>query len=72
MTQDELADLLGVTTRSVQGYEAGDVVPWKHFQRLEDVFQRPLQWFLHGDSERGDLLEEIAERLRRIEELVSK
>jgi transcriptional regulator with XRE-family HTH domain len=46
MTQEELGDLLGVTTRSVQGYEAGAVIPWKHFNRLEEIFHRPLDWFL--------------------------
>lgn len=50
MTQDELADLLGVTMRSVQNYESGDTIPWRHFKRLEEIFQCPLEWFLHGDE----------------------
>lgn len=51
MTQEELAELLNVSKRSVQDYEAGATVPWKHFQVLEQAFKKPLSWFLHGESE---------------------
>ena len=50
MTQLQLADLLNVTGRSVQDYERGKTVPWKHFERLEEITGRPLRWFLHGDE----------------------
>lgn len=49
MTQAQLAELLNVSLRSVQDYERGSTVPWKHFSRLEEIFTRPLGWFLHGD-----------------------
>jgi transcriptional regulator with XRE-family HTH domain len=70
MTQDELADLVGVTTRSVQGYEAGDVVPWKHFERIAEVLQRRIGWFIHGDdaepvsAEEAQDLREAVDRLQ--------
>lgn len=51
MTQEELADALNVSKRSVQEYEAGNTIPWKHFSRLEEIFERPLSWFLHGEEE---------------------
>jgi transcriptional regulator with XRE-family HTH domain len=51
MTQVELAEILNISARSVQDYERGVTVPWKHFQRLEEVFKRPLRWFLRGESE---------------------
>lgn len=51
MTQEELAEALNVSTRSVQDYEAGKTIPWKHFHRLEQIFKRQLEWFLHGDQE---------------------
>jgi len=64
MTQEQLAELLDVSARSVQDYEAGITIPWKHFQRLEVIFKRPMGWFLHGDvdGEPADvrrLLEEL-------------
>jgi len=30
LTQRDLADQLGITTRSVQNYESGAIVPWRH------------------------------------------
>ena len=50
MLQEELAELLDVSKRSVQDYEAGVRIPWKHFQQLEVIFKRSLEWFLHGDE----------------------
>lgn len=63
MTQDELADLLNVSKRSVQDYEAGITVPWKHFQLLEDAFKKPLTWFLHGEEPEPQLPEGLAQQL---------
>lgn len=61
MTQTQLADLLDVSARSVQDYERGITVPWRHFQRLEQIFpNRSLRWFLHGEPE---------PRMRRTDEL---
>lgn len=50
MTQEQLAELLNVSSRSVQDYEAGLTIPWKHFQRLEEIFKTPMSWFLHGEE----------------------
>lgn len=50
MTQDQLAELLNVSTRSVQEYERGATIPWKHFTRLEQIFDHDLRWFLHGEQ----------------------
>ena len=64
--------------RSVQGYEAGDVIPYKHFRRLEEITGKSVAWFLRGEeaipespggasfSERMDAMES---RLERVEEL---
>jgi DNA-binding XRE family transcriptional regulator len=41
LTQQDLADELGVTRRSVQGYEAGAVAPYRHLERLADVLACP-------------------------------
>lgn len=46
LTQQDLAERLGVTRRSVQGYEAGKVAPYRHLDRLAAVLDRPKTWFL--------------------------
>jgi transcriptional regulator with XRE-family HTH domain len=50
MTQVQLAELLNVSARSVQDYEHGVTVPWRYFERLEEITGRPLRWFLHGEE----------------------
>jgi transcriptional regulator with XRE-family HTH domain len=50
MTQRELADLLGVTERSVAAYEAGDVIPYRFIRKLEEVLSRPATWLLYGEE----------------------
>jgi PAS domain S-box-containing protein len=40
LTQKALAEGLGVTRRSIQGYEAGTVVPYKHLDRLGELLGR--------------------------------
>ncbi len=68
MTQEQLAELLNVSTRSVQDYEAGSTMPYKVLPRLEEIFKKPIGWFLHGDPDpveggAGDALAEIREQL---------
>lgn len=71
MTQDELADLLGVSMRSVQNYEAGEVVPWRHFELLGEIFNRSLSWFLHGLAEPEHTESaQLADLLARLEAIV--
>ena len=76
MTQEQLADLLNVSKRSVQDYEAGVTIPWKHFQAMEGIFKKPMAWFLHGElspAQEGPTQvadAEIAEALVRIEQLL--
>ena len=65
MTQRELADLLGVTERSVASYELGEVIPYRFMRDLEHYLERPAGWFMHGEAVAEDktgyelLLEEI-------------
>ena len=46
LTQADLAEQLGITTRSVQNYEAGVIVPWRHLRRIEVVTHRRSGWLL--------------------------
>ena len=52
LTQRELAEQLGITTRSVQSYEAGAIVPWRHLRRIELVTQKRSGWLLHEEDGR--------------------
>jgi transcriptional regulator with XRE-family HTH domain len=70
LTQEELADLVGVSTRSLQGYEGGDVVPYRHMQKLAEVTRRPAAWLLHGDAAEDERTN--AQRLDRIEEQLAE
>lgn len=62
MTQEELADLVNVTPRSVQLWESGDTIPYKRLSRIAQVLGRPVGWFLHGND-----TEEDDDRLSRLE-----
>lgn len=65
LTQEELGDLVGVSTRSLQGYEAGHIVPYRHLGKISEVVNRPVGWLLHGEEAEDD--PSNAERLSRIE-----
>lgn len=72
LTQEELADLVQVSTRSLQGYEAGDVVPYRHINKLGEVLQRPVGWILHGESEPEETrLDRIEAQLAEIRGLLA-
>lgn len=67
MTQEQLAELLNVSKRSVQDYEAGVTVPWKHMQTLSQTFKRSIEWFLHGEeSGDGETESMVLAEVRRI------
>lgn len=72
MTQRELADALGVTTRSIQHYESGAVVPYKHLRRLELLTRTRPGWILDGKGEpEGSFgLEQVWEALEQHRELM--
>lgn len=78
MTQEQLAETLDVSTRSVQDYEAGTTIPWKYFSRLEEIFRRPLGWFLHGEeapqqmptAALGDRLDQIQKDIAELRALL--
>jgi transcriptional regulator with XRE-family HTH domain len=50
MTQEELANRIEVSPRSIQAYEAGEVIPYRYLRRLESVLGKDAAWFLHGDA----------------------
>lgn len=51
LRQVDLADLLSVSGRSVQGYELGEVIPFKYIAKISEITNRSERWLLHGDDE---------------------
>jgi PAS domain S-box-containing protein len=67
LTQQELAERVGVTRRSVQGYESGAVLPYRHLERLAEILDRSPPWLLAARMA-PDLEAEVRDVVR--EELV--
>lgn len=68
LTQSELAELLGITTRSVQNYESGAIIPYRHLRRIESLTQRRHGWLLSDDTSSGALEDSVAELLDAMEQ----
>lgn len=51
LTQDQLADLIGVGMRQVQYYEAGESDPYRKLAKIAEALNRPVGWFLYGDPD---------------------
>jgi transcriptional regulator with XRE-family HTH domain len=49
LTQQELADRVGVTRRSIQGYEAGSIAPYRHLDELAAALGRRREWLVAED-----------------------
>lgn len=67
LTQDELADLIGVGMRQVQYYESGTSNPYRTLRRIAEATGRSVGWFLHGDAPTELAAEELAQRLEAVE-----
>ena len=67
LTQEELAELAGVSQRSMQAYETGEVIPYRKMREIADVLGVSTSWLLHGEEEHVD--GEIEELNRKIDDL---
>lgn len=67
LTQEELAELAGVSQRSMQAYETGEVIPYRKMRELSKVLEVETSWLLHGQIEESD--EEVAELKRSVDNL---
>jgi transcriptional regulator with XRE-family HTH domain len=69
LTQQQLADELGVSRRSVQGYESGSIAPYRRLDRLSELLDRPAGWFLADPAaSRDDVLQQaLREHRARLE-----
>ena len=67
LTQEELAELAGVSQRSMQAYETGEVIPYRKMREIADVLGVSTSWLLHGEEENVD--SEIEALERKIDDL---
>ena len=51
LTQDELASMASFSKRSLQDYETGETIPYRHFAELGRLLGKPHEWFLYGEKE---------------------
>lgn len=72
MTQETLAEALDLSVRQLQNIEAGASIPWKHFSRLEVIFDRDLSWFLHGEAKATETAATVEQLGRRLGELEAR
>jgi len=68
LTQEQLAELAPFSTRSLQNYERGEVIPYRQMRELSKILGRPVEWFLRGDDEEEQT---TLERLAAIEDLLA-
>lgn len=67
LTQLELAELAGISQRSMQAYETGEVIPYRKLREIAAVLQVSPMWILHGEEEEAD--PEVVELQRQVENL---
>lgn len=73
MTQEEVADVATFSKRSLQDYEAGVTIPYKHLREIGKLLNRDVDWFLHGEPASAEAAEEsIVRRLQSLEEKVAE
>ncbi len=71
LRQEDLADLIGMSTRQVQNYEAADSKPYAKLRAIAGATGVSVEWLLQGDeavTPPGDL----HERLGRLEKMVAE
>ena len=68
LTQVELAELVGVSQRSMQAYENGEVVPYRKMRDIARVLEKPVEYLLYGEG----LFTAPDERLEAIETSLAK
>ena len=51
LTQEELAGMGTFSYRSVQGWETGERIPFKHLAELGQLLRKTSEWFLYGEDE---------------------
>jgi transcriptional regulator with XRE-family HTH domain len=50
LTQEEVAGMGTFSYRSLQGWETGERIPFKHMAELGQLLRKTSEWFLYGDE----------------------
>jgi len=72
MSQQEVADLIHVSSRSMQAYESDDVIPYRYLKELSEVLEKPMGWILHGEEapeETGELKPILLDILKELQKI---
>lgn len=69
LTQEELAEMAPFSKRSLQDYEGGMTIPYRHLRDLSRLLKRPEEWFLYGEDAASATTEE---RLGHIEQRLAE
>lgn len=74
LSQRQLAEALGVSVRTIQNYEAGRSVPFRHLAALEGLLGRSSAWLLYGreDAEADELLTGLRDQRELLEEILAR
>lgn len=71
LTQEELSEMGSFSKRSLQDYESGVTIPYKHLTELGRLLNRATEWFLYGDQQPAVVdPEDVSARLERIERVL--
>lgn len=62
MTQEELAQTASFSARSLQDYENGVTIPYKHFQELGRLLDVSHEWFMYGDEDEGESFKPVVQQ----------
>jgi transcriptional regulator with XRE-family HTH domain len=68
LRQEDLADLIGMSTRQVQNYEAGESKPFAKLRAIAAATSTTVEWLLHGDEVKEASDAEVVARLGKVEE----
>lgn len=67
LTQPKLASTVGVTLRTMQGYEGGEVVPYRRMDTIAAAVSQSAEWLLYGEAGQAARLTALEARLDQLE-----
>jgi transcriptional regulator with XRE-family HTH domain len=71
LTQEELAEMASFSKRSLQDYETGVTIPYRHMAEISRLLGRSVEWFLYGD-EAAETQADLMAKVDRLEGLLEE
>ena len=65
LTQEELAEMASFSKRSLQDYEGGTTIPYRHLREIGALTRKTPEWFLYGEEQESP---DLTNRLGALEE----